>query len=90
MARGDRTQERWSVAFDSTVDTDKSPAATTIDAAGVDANPLLKRDVLRGGWDPDVRDNGNDKDEEEDITCNVVLARCSRVCLAQRGQVSER
>ena len=64
-ARGGRTRERWSSAFDSTDDADESTVATIIDATDVVANPLLKRNALRRGRDPDARDNRDDKDEED-------------------------
>ena len=75
--------------FDGTGETDKSTAAMTIDTAGVVANPLLKRDVLQCTRDPDACDNGDDKDKEEDVACDMFLVRCYRVCLARRGQASE-
>ena len=66
-ACGGRARERWSAAFDDTDDAYESVAATTTDVKGVVVNPLLKRDALRRGRDPGARDNGDDKDKEEDV-----------------------
>ena len=90
IPRADGRQIIFSAAFDSTDGADESATSTRIDATGVVANPLLKRDALRRGRDPDARDNDDHKEKEEDIAWDVVFVRCSRVCPARRDQASER